>query len=491
MKNAAMKKRGNLFLRSLCPQTISMAKPLWTGRVGAAVCVVFLFLCPAGAQTPKPPKPPKAMTMLKQPLKPLFRDFMGLNGHSVSFKPALYKPVGRLVRDYHPLDWDLDDDTSVLPPFPLSKNGVNWDTEYGSWQKSGDEIDASIQVESIPEAKWKALPQDALAYGQAFARFFGPSGTHPLVSSVEIGNEPGSYSESAYRTVFENMARGFRQGDPKLKIATCSVVMGKADQYSKSISCLAGLQSLYDIINLHTYAFAEQYPTWRRSYPEDPSIAYLTPIKEAISWRDANAPGKAVWVTEFGWDATTKPDEATGDFSRWVGSTETQQAQYLVRSFLVFSAMDVGRAYLYYYDDSDQPRLHSASGLTRNSFPKPAFYAVAHLYRTLGDYRFTRAIAQKPGDVYAYEYESAASKKDRIWAVWSPTGSNRQVEILLPAPHGTIDRAEIMPLTAGPAEKAKWTAMKDGKIKVTVGESPVYFWIHAKSARVKSGQAAK
>lgn len=445
--------------------------------LSTAIGIALLLPFPAMSQTPNAHKTALAT---KETLKPLFRDFMGLNGHSVGFKPDLYQPVGRLVRDYHPLAWDLGDDTSILPKFPLSNNGVNWISEYGSWKESGDDIDVSIQVESILETKWKVLPQDAFAYGQSFARFFGPSGAHPLVNSAEIGNEPGSYSESAYRTVFQNMAHGFRQGDPKLKIATCSVVIGKADKYSKSISCLAGLESLYDIINIHTYAFAEQYPTWRRSYPEDPGIAYLTPIQQAISWRNANAPGKAIWVTEFGWDATTKPDEPTGDFSRWVGSTETQQAQYLVRSFLVFSAMDVGRAYIYYYDDEDQPRLHSASGLTSHSVPKPAFYAVAHLYRTLGDYRFVRTITQKPGEVYAYEYQSAANKKDRIWAVWSPTGSGRRTEALLPVPHGTIDRAETMPLGAGPAEKAEWAPMKDSKIKVTLGESPVYLWVRAR-----------
>src|SRR4051794_11268686 len=40
-------------------------------------------------------------------VKPLFRDFMGLNVHSVVFKPDVYKPVCRLLRDYHPVVWDL------------------------------------------------------------------------------------------------------------------------------------------------------------------------------------------------------------------------------------------------------------------------------------------------------------------------------------------------------------------------------------------------
>ncbi len=422
--------------------------------------------------------PGKASPMTTTKAKPLLRDFMGLNVHSVGFRPALYKPVCRLVRDYHPMSWDLGEDTSSALDFPHARsNGVNWLDEYGSWQKAGYDIDVSIQVEQTAPGKWKDMPRDAFAYGRAFAQYFGPSGSHPLVSSVEIGNEPANYNDSEYRTVFENMAKGIRQGDPRLPIATCYVVAGKPDQYTKNVESLKGLEALYDILNIHTYAFAEPYPTWRRSFPEDPTIHYLTPITDTITWRNANAPGKQIWVTEFGWDSTTKPDLPTGDFSRWVGSTDTQQAQYLVRSFLVFSALDLDRAYIYYFDDEDVPTLHAASGLTRHFTPKPSYYAVSHLYHTLGNYRFARAVVQKTGDLYVYENRNATNRKERIWAVWSPTGTNRETEVSLPAPGGSVVRAERMPLKAGEAESVSWEAGKDGTIKVTAGESPIYLWL--------------
>src|SRR5688572_16362475 len=44
--------------------------------------------------------------------KPLMRDFIGINAHTVQFKPELYAPICRLVRDYHPFDWDAEGDTS-------------------------------------------------------------------------------------------------------------------------------------------------------------------------------------------------------------------------------------------------------------------------------------------------------------------------------------------------------------------------------------------
>jgi serine/threonine-protein kinase ATR len=410
--------------------------------------------------------------------KPLLRDFIGINVHTVSFKPDLYKPVCRLVRDYHNFDWDVSPDTNSPTKFPMSANGIDWEKLYGSWRQLGYNIDVCVQFGDKSQDKWKDMAHDAYTYGLAFAKFFGPSGPNKLATSAEIGNEPGNYPDASYRTLFENMAKGMREGDPKLKIVTCNAVLGKSEQYAKSISALSGLESLYDVFNIHTYAFAEMYPTWRRSFPEDSTIEYLKPVTETIAWRNEHAPGKQIWITEFGWDASTKPPPPTGDFSKWMSSTDTQQAQYLVRSYLVFSAMDVDRAYMYYFNDDDEPQLHGSSGLTRKYVPKPSFYAVAHLYGSLGNYRFSRVIASTPGKLRVYEYKNGTDPRQRVWVAWLPTGSGQEFDAVLPSPNGTVTRAERMPLHAGAAESVAWQAQQNGEIKLQVTESPAYLWIH-------------
>ncbi|MGC3991232.1 MAG: hypothetical protein QM796_16445 [Chthoniobacteraceae bacterium] len=82
---------------------------------------------------------------------PLLRDFIGLNGHTVQFRPELYRPVCRLVRDYHPVAWDLGNDSSKLPPFPLAKNGVDWSHVYGSWRARDWQVDVSLLFETGTE----------------------------------------------------------------------------------------------------------------------------------------------------------------------------------------------------------------------------------------------------------------------------------------------------------------------------------------------------
>jgi len=401
--------------------------------------------------------------------RPLLRDFIGLNGHTVQFKPDLYRAVTRQVRDYHGLQWDVGNDTSFVPTFPFARNRVNWEQLYASWQRAGHRIHVSLMFEQIPTNGWKNLPRDARAYGEAFARFFGPSGPHRLVESVEIGNEPSQYADADYRRVFEHMATGLRTGDPRLKIVTCATGTQPSGNYHKQVTVFTGLEPLYDVLSIHTYPFAEQWPTWRRSYPEDPSLDYLTNVQRLIDWRDTHAPGKPVWITEFGYDACTQPAPPTGDFQRWEDVTDEQQAQYIVRSFLVFSALNVQRAYLYWFNDDDKPGLHAASGLTRRYQPKPSFHAVAHLLATLGDYRFARVIQQTPGDLYLYEYRQNGQ---RLWVAWSPTGRGRTIEWTVPV-GVRIARAEQMPLTGDTPPPVIVSAT--GRIRV--GESPLYLWL--------------
>ena len=391
---------------------------------------------------------------------------MGLCGHTVQFKPELYAPVTRLVRDYHPMKWDFGDDTSYAPKFPLAKNNVDWNAVYGSWQKAGYRAHASLMFDDIAPGAWKDLPRDAFAYGKAYASAFGQ-----LLEAAEIGNEPGKYDDATYRTLFESMARGIRAGEPKMRIATCAANLGKSGAYSKSVDCVAGLETLYDIINIHNYAEITGWPTWERSYAEDPKINFLKDIGHVLAWRAEHAPDKEVWLTEFGWDATTKPNLTTGDFVKWKGSTETHQALWTVRAFMVLAATGLDRAYLYFFNDDDTPHLHASSGLTRNFVPKPAFYAVAHLQKTLGDFRFEKAVRE---DANGFVYQFGNGAKQQVLVAWKPEAP--VARLTLGIGKKRVVKSERTPLLPGAPESVRPAI--DGEIAVIeASEAPVYIWL--------------
>jgi hypothetical protein len=419
-----------------------------------------------------------ALLLTQEPTpRPVMGEFIGVNGHTVQFKPELYSKVCRKVRDYHPIEWDLGKESDFVLQFPFARNRVSWDAVYGSWKKQGFESDVSVMFHNFPPETWKNLDKDPYTYGLAFAKMFGPSSEKKLVASVEIGNEPGNYPDETYRKLFESMAKGYREGDPKLKILTCNITTGKSGGYEKSVTCVQGLEPLYDVLNIHTYAMVNGWPEWKRSFPEDPTITYLKGVDDLIAWRDAHAKGKEIWVTEFGWDASSKPNLTTGDAAKWKGNvTDPQQARYIVRSFLVFSAMAVDRAYLYFFNDSDEPSFHAASGITRNFQPKPSFHAMAHLYRSLNDYRFSRFITKKAGELYVYEYVLAGQPKKKVLVAWSPTGSERTATVEVPLGQAKLVRAERMPLVPGDVPAVE-VPVKGGTATVALEESPLFLWL--------------
>ncbi|MGE5609166.1 MAG: hypothetical protein ACM359_07920 [Bacillota bacterium] len=405
--------------------------------------------------------------------RPLIKDFLGINGHTVLFKPDLYNPVCTLVRDYHPVNWDLDKDTAALPEFPFAKNRVDWSNVYGSWQRAGYRTNVSLMFESIPADRWHDMEAEAFAYGKLFATHFGPAGKTPLVESVEIGNEPGKYSDEQYTRIFSAMAKGLRAGDARLRIASCNLITGKSHDYAKSVTTLEGLSDLVDILTIHTYPELEPYPTWRRSFPEDPRLNYLKDVRTLADWRDQHAKGKPIWITEFGYDASTKAPDPKTEFAKWVGVSDEEQAKYLVRSVLLFCNLPVERAYIYFFNDDDAPHVHGSAGITRKFVPKPAYYALVHLQKSLGDFRFSKVLLEKTGDAYAYEFTHGSDPGRRIVAVWSPTGSGRKGTVSLDLAGWKITRAETMPLTK---DSPAAIEVRDAGA-IPVSELPIYLYL--------------
>jgi hypothetical protein len=401
---------------------------------------------------------------------PLFRDFVGLCGHTVQFKPELYAPVCRWVRDYHPAQWDLEGDTSRLPDWPFARNRVSWEQVYGSWSKHGLRTSACLMIDELTPDKWKRMEADAAAYAGSFAAHFGPGGKWPHVEAVEIGNEPGLIKDEDFRRLFVAAAKAIRAANSRMQIVTCNVEAGPSDRYWKGADLFRELSEFYDVLQIHRYAIAEQWPVWRRTYPENPKVPFLSSVAKLLKWRDENAPAKSVWVTEFGWDCSTRKPDPGGEWGKWVGSTDDEQARWLVRSFFCFARMGVARAFVYFFNDDDKPQLHACSGLTRHFKPKPSYHAIAWMLRHLADYRFAAVVQESLEDGYVYRFEPEKSGP-AILAAWHPTRSG--VAWKIPAGLGAPGRIEKMPLTEKPAA----AVAADASGAIPLDEYPVLLWM--------------
>ncbi|MGJ8654062.1 MAG: hypothetical protein ACSHX8_12380 [Opitutaceae bacterium] len=429
-------------------------------------------------------------TFAERSPKPLMKDFIGINGH-FQFKPELYSQNCRLVRNYHNMNWDVKQPGDPIT-FPKCVNQVDWEKNvYGKWVQEGFEVDLCAQFGGFGEGNkdylnlWRGQEAWIYNYGYEMAKYFGPSGKQKLVTSIEIGNEPGNdFDDALYQKLFIQMSQGIRKGDPAMKIVTATAQSGASDKYSKSLEetfSSPEIIPLYDVINVHVYATKPKkkgHSPWDRSYPEDPKIEYLKVVDSAIAFRDTKAPGKEIWITEFGYDSCTAEAmtkrEGWAKKLNWTGVSDQQQAQYIVRSLFCFAERDVDRAYIYFYNDSDKASVHGASGLTRNFQPKPSFWAVKHLYETLGEYRLNRTIVKQANELYTYEFTHPTNKDRVIWVAWSPTGNGREHVATFSELPGKLVSAERMPLSEGEPEKVQYRSIHPGQIELTVSESPTY-----------------
>lgn len=416
--------------------------------------------------------------------RPLFRDFVGLNEthlHGVD-RAKSYRPLGGLLRDYHSASSDLGDDSKFAGSMPKGRDGRDWGQLYRDLAKAGWRTIISLMFERLAPKEWKDLANDTAAYARRFAKAHALGKDESRIEAVEIGNEPGEFSDEEYRIILEAMGEAFHEVAPKLKVATAAVTAGPSHKFYKSVECLDGVADCYDVLTVHTYAEIEGWPTWERSYPEDSRLQnYLADIRRLATWRDEHASGKEIWITEFGYDAIDLPSDPAGEWKHWRGLTDLQQAQWTVRSWLVFATLPVTRAYYFFFNDQGEPKMHHASGMTRDRVRRPVFFATAHLQAALGDFRLARIVLEEPGRAIVLEFTHERDAARRVWVAWSPTGDGRTTEFVLPKLPGRVERAERMPLS----EERVTAPLPDAARKVTLTESPLYLFLRDAKSRTK------
>jgi hypothetical protein len=350
-------------------------------------------------------------------------DLMGICGH-YHFRGADYAPLARHVRNYHSVNWDLDVTKPYEdPPYPFALNRVNWERLYGEWREGGFEIDASLMIGVVEPDDWLLPEASAYNYGRAFARFFGPSGKG-LVHTAELGNEPGKYPDPLYRRIARAMAIGLKQGDPRMRVATAALTVGRSGKFARSVSCYEGWLDRIDVLNVHVYAMKGEWPNRRRTHPEDPEGGFVAEVRRVLAWRDEAAPDRPVWVTEFGWDAHRAEgapvQEGVPIYERPSAASRLQQAQFLLRGYLLLARLGVERAYMYWYrDEGAEKGQHNASGIVSGGVRQPAYHAMASMQRNLGDYAFARALSEQREGTYAYRLDAPGGRA--CVAVWRGT----------------------------------------------------------------------
>ncbi|KJL44492.1 hypothetical protein [Microbacterium trichothecenolyticum] len=223
------------------------------------------------------------------------------------------------------------------------------------------------------------------------------------------------------------------------------VSAGAKWDFMEDLFALGALEHL-DVVSYHTYDFPVA--------PEGRTEAGVGTLRALI---EQYAPGSRIpiWLSEHGWTTTTG------------GTTELQQAAYIVRSAALLEAAGVDRVVYYELIDSganpaEQEHNFGISRLPTDGgtalTPKPAYPALA-VFNRLTAGRELSGLQRLDGAIVA-EYTDAAG--DVLRMMWA-TGDS----VTLAADTGSTAR-----LVKG--DGRSWRAQPNGRVEVTVGANPVY-----------------
>lgn len=372
-----------------------------------------------------------------------------------------YHNLCSLVRDYHRLDWDIktpdqspDYQNMETRKGTLTTPWLDWDREYRQWKKEGFTIDASILFNNdlFPDTLWIAPYRESFNFGKSFVTHFVKN--KQFIDQIEVGNEPWGYNHDTYQKILSGFIDGARE-KANVTILPCAVQaynpFPDANHYIKQYVNKSNLQKI-DGLNTHLYNYIfDQNGIQTALNPEDPR-AEIWSVNNLIRYRDKNLPGKAIFVTEFGYDSDGGGETCTHS----VCVSEKVQAIYGVRSALILQRLGVRQMYWYYFANvAYSSYLHNRSGLTSSSNAgfrkKKSFYAFKKLFEQLSEYHFQKILSENQ-TLYAYLFTDSLNNK--IIIVWIPTYANHFQHKWVTIP-GDYSVKEIVPLIDDPQVQMK------------------------------------
>lgn len=176
---------------------------------------------------------------------------------------------------------------------------------------------------------------------------------------------------------------------------------GADTDYLDEIFRATGGRLPFDALNIHLYC-----TDYEKAYaPEHPVFGLKPGIDKIVNWRNENAPGKEIWLTEFGWDTYVE-----GPRRSWVSVPELAQANYLMRSFALLKGWGIDKAFMFIFRDpsSTDPLQFASSGIIRDTAHghsrKLSYYYLATMQHVIGDLALDQELPPEEGSPTVHRY---------------------------------------------------------------------------------------
>ncbi len=228
-----------------------------------------------------------------------------------------------------------------------------------------------------------------------------------------------------------------------------------------------------DVINVHHYSSDGTAEQPFRNTGISPEEDHLKEKMQTVTaWRNKNAPGAEVWLSELGYDVNPKSPfhaPAIGHFT-----AEDTQANWLVRSCMALAAAGVDRTAVFMFRDvkTGGGGVFETCGLVTEKGqwkPRASYWYLATLKSRLSGMRFASEVQTERKDVLIYRF---VAEGKTAWVLWRPTaedGTSKDVSLIVDKP--TVKRIQFKAGSKTGVEDS--LVPKSGAIHLDVTEQPV------------------
>ena len=350
--------------------------------------------------------------------------------------PHLHKNYASHTRFYRNLDWDLlDPDNPVNFDAMASGNGteakwwLNWNREFQSVIDADMTLSNTIKLDNFTDTQWDDPYGSAYDYAYKLAAYFGPTLGNGQIHQIEIGNEPWAYDSETYRQILRGMADGIKDADSTIKVLPCALqAFDEQSAANTNFSNWMGDKlseveaNLLDGLNIHTYSYATNDQGERIGIHPESIQSTMRELLSTLRFRDANMPGKPIYLTEWGWDS----DGGGEDCTHAECVSEQAAAAYATRGALMAMRLGIEQTTWYLYGNFGNSIKWSRSGTTSSKNAgfqkKRTFFAFESLVNLIGDKYFIQT-AQEDDTAWIYLMGDEDGQPTHLVA-WRPINGN-------------------------------------------------------------------
>ncbi|AOM80326.1 hypothetical protein [Pedobacter steynii] len=367
----------------------------------------------------------------------------------------------------------------------MAKLGFQFAARYGS----NKHIDSSL-VKVNGKERWNEDGVNVVRIGMGVIKYIECNnepdkwwkGKRAQFSPAEFAASLSAFYDGHKGTMGKGV--GVKNADPSIKVAMGGIAKPDVNfvkdmvewcKKNRGYRADGSVNLCFDIINYHMYSndntswFSKFSSKKRGMAPELNNMGKIADSFVDLA-RTLGPPNVEVWSTELGYDLREQSIQRAIP----IGSKSAQltQADWIVRSSLLYARHGVSRIFFYQLFDSDEPGANSgnpfgASGLLNLDSRRPAADYLLQLGKLMGEYRYSHTLNQDPFvDVYHLN-------KKEMYALVVPdeVGRTEDYELDLKG----AKNAMIFSLKPGADQvEQKKVATSGGILKIKVTETPVF-----------------